>query len=60
MTKTALTIPYLLSKRAFAEYVDNLLKSEAEDSTLTMTIKRSEYGEFCVSDVMLLSGGTSP
>ena len=59
MTKTEPTMQFFVNKTEFARSVDSLLSRAGEDSTLTMTIKRSKSGEFCVSDVTLRLGGTS-
>lgn len=59
MTKTAHTKQFFVNKEEFAQSVDALLEKAGSGCTLTMTIKRSNDGAFCVSDAMLHSETTS-
>ena len=53
MTKTEHTTVSFGSRKACVQFADALLKSEGNDSTLTMTIKRSRSGASFVFAVTL-------
>lgn len=60
MTKTEPMTVFFVSKEVLARSVDDLLERAGSGYTLTMTIRRSKSGEFCVSGATLHSVDTSP